>query len=195
VIVGDPTVIAIESEITEAYESLTFLALGFFLLHIGGHSYGRRSPDSTMLGCSFGAVEKRIVERGRHIASFAAEADAGEIADAFRNAIYAEQRKESYFGIPLDDFCSLFADGANDCMWAPDGDEAFDDSSYVLQFDVGEHVRIIAFKTDRTCCEECRHDPETLCDVWLAADEFYGILKKWRDAFLAEWRAAAKVKI
>ena len=29
---------------------------------------------------------------------------------------------------------------------APDGDEAFDDGSYVLQFDVGDRVRLIAFK-------------------------------------------------
>ncbi len=31
-------------------------------------------------------------------------------------------------------------------MWAPDGDEAFDDGSYVLQIDSGSLVRLIGFK-------------------------------------------------
>jgi hypothetical protein len=31
-------------------------------------------------------------------------------------------------------------------LWAPDGDAAFDDGSYILQFDVDERVRLIAFK-------------------------------------------------
>ena len=30
-------------------------------------------------------------------------------------------------------------------VWAPDGDEAFDDGSYVLQVESGDQVRLIAF--------------------------------------------------
>ena len=34
-IVGDPSIFAIESGITKAYERPSFLALGFFVLHVG----------------------------------------------------------------------------------------------------------------------------------------------------------------
>ena len=46
-------------------------------------------------------------------------------------------------------------------MWAPDGDEPFDDASYVLQFDVKDRVRLIAFKSS----EGYLHDPATLSDA------------------------------
>jgi hypothetical protein len=71
---------------------------------------------------------------------------------------------------------------------APDGDEAFEDGSYVLQFDVKNRVRLIAFKSDHSYS----YDPGTLSDVWLAAEEFYGILKQWRDSFDSEWVSAPK---
>jgi hypothetical protein len=57
-IVGDPSVFAIESEITRAYERLSFRALGYFVIYVCGRSYGVRAPDATMLACSFDAVEK-----------------------------------------------------------------------------------------------------------------------------------------
>jgi hypothetical protein len=188
-IVGNPPVFAIESGITEAYERLSFRSLGFFVIHIGGRSYGRRAPDSSMLACSFDEVESRIAERGGHTAPFSAEPDAGKIADAFLNAVFADEQEESYFGIPLPEFCELFYTASRDCKWAPDGDEAFNDGSYVLQFDVSERVRLIAFK----CKEGYRHDPDTLSDLWLPADDFYQTLQHWRDAFEAEWAAAKKV--
>jgi hypothetical protein len=72
----------------------------------------------------------------------------------------------------------------------PDGDEAFDDRSYVLQFDVGDRVRLIAF---RPMEGSCLHDPATLRDVWLVANDFYRILQDWLDAFEAEWASMPKV--
>ena len=74
-------------------------------------------------------------------------------------------------------------------IWAPDGDEAFDDGSYVLQFDVGDRVRLIAFKS----CPGHFYDRATLSDVSLAADDFYCVLQKWHDAFEAEWASMPKV--
>ncbi len=192
-IIGDPRFFAIESRIKDAYESLGLLALGFFILHVGGRSYGQTAIDSTMLACSFNAVEERLTDRGKHTAPFAAESDAGKIADAFRNAIYSEEQEESYFGISRDDFCNFFYVESNDRMWAPDGDEAFDDGSFVLQFDVEDHVRLIAFRCWEEPGREYLHDPATLSDVWLKADDFYRILQEWRDAFKAEWMAAKKV--
>jgi hypothetical protein len=74
-------------------------------------------------------------------------------------------------------------------MWAPDGDEAFDDGSYVLQFDVQSRIRVIAFK----CGQDHLHDPATLSDVWLASCDFYCVLQQWLDAFESEWASMPKV--
>jgi len=35
--------------------------------------------------------------------------------------------------------------------------------------------------------------PAPLRDIWLPADEFYGIVQQWRDAFLAEWEFLPKM--
>ena len=185
--IGNPEIFAIESEISRAYERLGLRALGFFVLHVGGRRYGVYEPEATMLANSFDDVQERIAFRGTHTAPFGSEPDGVAIADAFRNAIYADKQEESFFGIPLSEFCKFFYMPSN-VMWAPDGDEAFDDGSYVLQFDVGDRVRLIAFKSD----ESYRHASGTLSDVWLPADEFYNVLREWRDAFEAAWMAAPK---
>jgi hypothetical protein len=101
-IVGDPRIFAIESEITAAYERINFRALGYFMIHIGGRQFGVYKPDATMLACSYGEVGNRLAARGKHTALFAAEQTAGDIAHAFRNARYSDEQKASYFGIPLD---------------------------------------------------------------------------------------------
>ena len=138
-----------------------------------------------MLACSFDEVQARLALRGKHIAPFAAETDAGAIADAFRNAVYADEQQESFFGVRLAEFCDFFYQKSR-LVWAPDGDEAFDDGSYVLQFDANSRVRLIVFRRD----EGYRQAPGTLRDVWLPADDFYNVLREWRDAFEAEWIAA-----
>jgi hypothetical protein len=191
-IVGNPGVFAIESAITNAYERLSFRALGFFVIHVGGRRYGVHKPDATMLACSFDAVERRLSRRGMHTAPFAAEPDAGRIADAFRDACYAGIcPQEGYFGMCEAEFCKLFDwDSSRELLWAPDGDEAFDDGSYVLQFDVADRVRVIAF---RSVEGGYPHDPSTLNDVWLNDGTFYDVLQRWRDAFEAAWRIAPKV--
>jgi hypothetical protein len=180
-IVGDPGSLAIESGITQAYSRLSLRALGYFVLHVGGFRYGVYKPDATALANSFDEVERRISLRGSHTASFAAEPDAGEIANAYRNAAYADEQRESYFGIP----CPQFLDWiyTNHLVWAPDGDEAFDDGSYVLQFDIADRVRLIAFRSGR----DYGYEPATLRDITMSADLFYEILKTWRDEFRREW--------
>jgi hypothetical protein len=187
-VIGNPSVFAIESEIAQAYQRLSQRALGFFVVHVGGRRFGICESHATMLGCSFDAVQRRIARRGTHTAAFATEPDAGKIADAFRNAVYAEDRDEDYFGIPRAEFRKLFNQGSSDLMWAPDGDEAFDDGSYVLQFDVEDRVRLIAFKS----CDGYIHDPVALSDVWLPADDFYRVLQRWQEAFDSEWAVMPK---
>ena len=185
-IIGNTSRFAIESSVTKAYERLSFRGLGFLVIHVGGVSYGRPSADSTMLACSFDEVERRIARRGTHSVPFAAEPDAGKIADSFRDAVYGDKPKVSYFGIPRVQFVEMLY--LKRIVWAPDGDEAFDDGSYILQFDIQDSVRLIAFR----CGPGLFHDPTTLTDVSLQAEDFYGLLQKWHDAFGAEWASSAK---
>jgi hypothetical protein len=186
-IIGDPSVFAIESGISQAYDRQSFLALGFFVIYVGGHCYGVREFDATMLACSFNEAKRRIANRGNHIASFA-ESDAEQIARAFRSAVYADEQEKSYFGIEMSDFRRHFDQEANSLLWAPDGDAAFDDGSYVLHFDLEKRVRLIAFKS----IENYGYDPTTLSEAWMAADRFYDILMHWIDSFETEWKRFKK---
>ena len=125
--------------------------------------------------------------RGRHTAPLlATESDAGKVADAFRGALYGGMPQEGYFGLPQAQFSEMI--DSKRIVWCPDGDEAFDDGSYVLQLDVGRRVRLIAFKSGQGRL----HDPGTLSDVWLAADDFYAVLRCWSEAFDEEWVATPK---
>lgn len=96
-ICGDPLRFAIESEISHAYPDLGSRALGFFVLHVGGLSYGVRAPDATLLACSLDDVETLIAERGLRRTPFVEGVHGGVIADAFRDAIYTPDQEESFF--------------------------------------------------------------------------------------------------
>lgn len=189
-IVGDKDKLAIESEITKAYERLSFRALGFFVIHLNGQCYGVRSPDASMLACSFDEIEKRIANRGFHSAPFPPETNASMVAVSIRKAIYGDdQESERFFGISQSEFCKKIY--SSNIMWAPDGDEAFDDSSFVIQLDVGDRVRLIAFK----CSQGLYPDSGTLNEIWMSNDEYYSQLQKWRNAFLLEWELSSKTSI
>jgi hypothetical protein len=189
IIIGNPKKFALESGITRAYAHPGLRALGFFVIYIAGRCYGVRTPDATTLACSFDKLQDRIAWRGKHIASFALYPNAGVIADAYRDAIYApNQHNAVFFGIPQSQFRDLIYN--NRLVWAPNGDEAFDDWSHVLQFDVDDRVRLIAFKSKE---EGYHHDPNTLKDMWLKADEFYDVLQRWRDEFEKVWAGAPKI--
>lgn len=187
-IVRDPSRFAIESEIVDAYERLSLRALGSFMIHVAGCRFGVPDLKATMLACSFEAVQRRLTNRGKHEASFATESAAG-IADAFRGAHYSEAPSASYFEIPLAYFQESFYSA--DLIWAPDGDQAFDDGSYVLQFDVGDQVRLVAFRS----VVGNVHHPGTLAEVWLPAAEFYVALEQWRDRFESEWASSPKKEL
>lgn len=187
--IGDKSTFAIESEISQSYARLSFRAIGYFVLHINGIRYGVCAPDATLLACSFDEVQRRIADRGKHVAIFSNEPDPGKVADAFRDTVYAPKRQNiQYFGIPQTGFEAVIQ--ANHIIWAPDGDQAFDDGSYVLQFDIANRVRLIAFKVleDRGC-----YDPLTLTDISLESGLFYNILKRWLTAFDVEWASKPKL--
>ena len=187
-IIGDPEIFAIESVITEAYERLSLRALGYFVILVAGRSYGVKEPEATMLACSFDEVGRRLAERGSHSPAFPIDASAWEIAHAFRRAGYGDcGEHERFFGMAA----SQFDDTINQkrLEWAPDGDEAFDDGSYVLQIEDLKKVRLIAYVST----PDFLYDPATLREIFLPSDDFYEILQNWRDRFEAEWLAAPKV--
>ncbi len=181
IIVGNPAVFAIESSIAEAYERLSQRALGYFVIHVGGKSYGIRSPGATMLACSFDAVRERIARRGMHSVSFGAEPDATKIVDAYLAVTYHDGRQdETFFDMPANVIEEAIL--SKEIVWAPDGDAAFDDGSHILQFDALDRVRLIAFKNEGSA----ENIMGTLAEVWVGADEFYGILDDWQRRFEAE---------
>ncbi len=186
-IIGDPSTFAIESGITRAYERLSFRALGFFVIHIRGRCFGVRAPDASLLACSLGEVEDRLARRGSHTAPFVIESG-GDIADAIRVAIHApEDEVKRLFEMSQAELSTYLY--SQHLIWAPNGDGAFDDGSYVLQFDAGDRVRLIGFRSG----DGYHHDPATLVDLWLDASAFYTILDQWRRAFLSEWQVAQKI--
>ena len=184
-IVGQTSTFGIESEITQAFAKPSLLGLGFFVIHIMGRCYGVKSPDATMLAVSFDEVGRRISKRGKHKAPFD-EVAATDIATAFTSAVYLDHRDDdTYLGMSAVRFTEII--NANRLVWAPDGDEAFDDGSYVLQFDVGERVRLVAFNRPTSLV-----DLASVQEAWFAADCFYDILSQWRERFTAEWESLPK---
>lgn len=189
IFVGNPELFAIESRITTAYESRGFLALGCFMLHISGKRYGVDEPDASLLACSFDEVSRRIENRGTHLASFTHHKYAGDIADAVFGAIYSPTRPDhAYIGLSQPEIRTVVQ--SSRILWAPDGDQAFDDGSFVLHFDDGNHVRLIGFRVG----EDERHIRATLSDARFPAASFYGLLQEWSDNFEASWSATPKVK-
>ena len=84
-IVGNPTEFAIASEMTVAYERLSFRGLGSFTIFVGGFQYGVLDHHATMLACSFDEVERRIRNRGMHISPLGIETSSEAIATAVAN--------------------------------------------------------------------------------------------------------------
>ncbi len=170
-IIGDTQIFALESKILQAYQRRSLRALGSFVIHIAGQCYGSQSEEATMLAASFDGVNRRIARRGAHDASVLSGAAAQELATSFSRAIYIEHHVDELFlGMKDSQFKALLY--SNELVWAQDGDEGFDDGSCVLQFDVAGMVRLIAFKRAISPIL----DPDSLRDVWLTQEDFYGIL-------------------
>lgn len=182
-IVGDSNVFAVESEITKAVPALSQRALGFFVIHVGGRTFGVKDTCASMLGCSFDEVSSRLQRRGTHCATVLTDVDAARMAGAYLDAIYHDTLRTDYFGLSREAFAKALY--SNAVTWAPDGDAAFDDGSHVLQFDVGREVRLVAFVNTGSPDEMAG----TIREEWLDADLFYGVLSRWRDLFVAEWES------
>lgn len=116
-----------------------------------------------------------------------ANAGAQEIAIAFIRAEYIDHdRNELFFGMRDSDFLKLLY--TNDIVWAPDGDETFDDGSVVLQFDIGDMARLVSFNSGGGRLI----DPDSLRDLYITQESFYEILQEWHKGFEREWRSLPK---
>lgn len=186
-IFGNPNLFALEFEVTEAYERLSLRALGFFVVYVGGRCFGIKAEDATMLAIAFDGIGKRIAERGAHQASSISNADASALANAFSRSIYIDHdNRELFFGMLDSQFKNILY--SKDIIWTPDGDEGFDDGSCVLQFDIGDMVRLVAFSRTTNPL----YDPDSLQDIWLPQTDFYRILQNWYESFEQEWASRPK---
>jgi len=180
-LIGEVSEFAIESGISEAFLRLGARALGYFVLHVGGREYGVRAPDATLLGCSFDEVGRRIAAKGSHQAPFSA-VDASEIAQSIRAARYDPNSDDKWMlgmrGAQLDELVT-----SRNLLWAPDGDQAFDDGSFVIQMDLGESARLIAFKSTQGYTV----DDGSLRDVTIEAKAFDALLARWYSEFESQW--------
>ncbi len=154
------------------------MALGSFVIHVAGKTYGVPSPTATMLACSFDGIERRIDRRGRHGAFFAEE-KADDIVKQYVSAYFSDI--DSVNG-DAEKFRSAIEVG--ELVMAPDGDAAFDDGSHVLQFDIGDNVRIIAFKNEIDEIAQL----QSISEVTLNASIFYTTLQDWSHSFMLEWK-------
>ena len=180
-IVGERSLFAIESEITRAVPNLSQRALGFFVIHISGRTFGIKQPDASMMGCSFNEVNDRLKRRGTHSTPVLDDIGAAEVAEAYLDAIHRDTVRTDYFGLSRTKFVETVY--SNAVTWAPDGDEAFDDGSHVLQFDIGSRVRLVAFVNTASPDDMIG----TISEEWLEAELFYNVLSRWREAFALEW--------
>ena len=150
-------------------------SLGWFNIWISGHRYGCHEPDSTLLGNSYDRVGAIIRNRGGHTSALS-EYPANDIALRLGGACFGGLEFAEVQGMSSDE---LYADVIRRRLWwAPDGDEAFDDGSNVIIFDIGASVRLVGFRmTDNA---------EAVVDVHESAVPeavFYDLLIEWRNRF------------
>jgi len=184
IIVGDSSRFSIDSSITEYLKGSAQRGVGYFTVKISGKRFGVMKPDATLLACSFDAVKNRIERRGNHIFPFVPELEPSKIVSAYLASCYRGfEKNDRFFGISGEEFQKLIHN--NSIAWCPDGDEAFDDGSHILQMDHKNLVRLLAFKNIGTM----KSVFDTIVDLWLDGDEFYGVLSEWHNRFAQAWSA------
>jgi hypothetical protein len=184
-------VFAIESFISNAYANRGIMAIGYFLIKINGISYGVKEYNATALACSYDEVIRRLEMRGKHIAPAELSVLPGlELAQLANDILYGDidnDQDDCKISMSHDELIKVMY--KRNLVWSPDGDEAFDDGSRVLQFDIdNETVRLIGFKTT----SDDKVDISTLTDLIMDSNEFYLVLKKWADDFYKEWSCRAE---
>lgn len=195
-IVGNPAELAIHSHINEAYESLGFRGWGFFTIHVGGIRFGVFRTYATGLACSLDQVGELLDRRGLHRVTFFQGRSAEDIANAVIEADTCFPEESGEEADPdrlwgLNDRDLMDAVNESKVIWAPDGDAGFDDSSTVLFIDEDDSVRVIGYRTEKAV--GFRYKAVDVGAVVIPAEQAYGVLREWREAFLKEWELLPKV--
>lgn len=180
--IGDVNCFAIESHITKAYHRPGAFALGYFNIYLRGKRFGKTALDSTLLGCSHDEVKRRLSHRGMHRFSFSNE-DKCDLVTTYLNSRYWGKCELDVRVINARAFDEEIT--SNELVWAPDGDQAFDDGSHVLQFDLDSRVRLLGFKNEPPSIFDCR----SIVDIIIDSDIFYDILYMWAQAVEVERNA------
>ena len=188
-IIGDTSKFAIESGISQAFERRSFLALGFFLIHVGGVCYGVRDDQATMLSSPLQKLNRILRLRGLiQGPELFEQQTAAEIFELLDSVIFEGDQRKS---------CQLVQDSFDvaDFLYSSHAamhhgcDEAFDDGSVLYYFPFQNKVRIIAALSG----EDTSRKLVSIRDIWITSDEFYGVIKDWRDFFQSEWLLSTKV--
>lgn len=173
-IIGDKSRFAIETHIECGPPEGLYGRVGYFNIFIMGQRYGLNDPRATVLDCSYDAIVSRIESRGRHSIYVLNDMDASKMAVLFRELFYVNGADgPPFLGARRDELIDQIHE--NSIVMAPDGDQAFDDGSYILQLDVGDSVRLIGFKSNGNIY----YDKETLAEFVIDANSFYGLLLQW----------------
>ena len=89
-------------------------------------------------------------------------------------ALYEPQGEEvACFDLTAESFKATLHEKS--LLWAPDGDEVFDDGSHVLQFDIGNKVRLVGFVNHA----DQQAALDTIVEVTLDEGKFYRFLEAW----------------
>jgi len=157
---GDRSIFAIDCEIASRYPP--HQALGKFVVYLAGCRFGVDEPDASMLGNSIDAIGQRLLNRGRHTRRPFDATPAVEIANAYLGGVYRGDGGEHV------DWSTI--------VWVPDGDEAFDDGSHILQMDTGASVRLIGFKNMGDALST-----DDVVELTMLPDAFYSVLARCAD--------------
>ncbi len=180
-LIGDPSVFAIESGVSRHLVSRSQMAVGYFLIHVGGIEFGVREQEASLLACSYDSVCERIQNRCNHRLKLKRAYQTLELVQAYQSAIYGVGPEcETYLGLDVESFRDQFA--RSKVGWAPDGDEAFDDGSHIMQFDTEDDVCLIGFKNDHYI-----ENIQEIVEISMDGDAYYGVLETWSELFLSEW--------
>jgi hypothetical protein len=159
---GDPSLFALETGISSFYAEDGQQALGYMVMHVSGQSFGVRGPNATLLACSLDALEQRILKRGMHVLDIFEGRNARYIAESTHRAIYGDEDSAD------EELGKVIVD--RNLLMAPDGDEAFDDGSHVLQVDMTDgSVMITAYRN----LENADDRSASAVSITIDADYFY----------------------
>jgi hypothetical protein len=170
-LIGDRNQFAFDIRVCRLTPNLYYKGIGYFLIYVNGVRYGLSHCEAETLVSPYEAMKKRLQFRGGHVAEFSQYPDPKEIALAVWEPGYGEVQKETYAGLPIDRVVEMVHSGHID--WFPCGGSGFDDGSDIIQFDIGDKVRIIGYRV-----LDIYGTLADITDIQMPADEFYSLLQQ-----------------